>query len=128
MADKLGFTGEDKETFLATIDHYNEMYDAGEDTEFGKEAYRLSAIRKGPFYGAWFGGALLTTLDGVKINANTQVVDEQGNVIEGLHAVGTCSGNYYAGNYPVYIVGNCLGRQMTFGRYAVRYLEGDIQQ
>lgn len=127
LADQLGFTGEDKEAFLATIEHYNEMYDAGEDTEFGKEAYRLSAIREAPFYGAWFGGALLTTLDGVKINANTQVVDEQGNVIEGLHAVGTCSGSYYAGNYPVYIVGNCLGRQMTFGRYAVRYLEGAIQ-
>ncbi len=127
LADQLGFTGEDKEAFLATIEHYNEMYDAGEDTEFGKEAYRLSAIRKAPFYGAWFGGALLTTLDGVRINERTQVVDTDDNVIEGLHAVGTCSGNYYAGNYPVYIVGNCLGRQMTFGRYAVRYLEGEIQ-
>lgn len=127
LADMLGFTGEDKETFLATIDHYNEMYDAGKDTEFGKEAYRLSAIREAPFYGAWFGGALLTTLDGVRINEHTQVVDADDNVIEGLHAVGTCSGSYYAGNYPVYIVGNSLGRQMTFGRYAVRYLEGDIQ-
>lgn len=127
LADKLGFAGEDKDAFLATVEHYNEMYDAGEDTEFGKESYRLSAIRKAPFYGAWFGGALLTTLDGVRINANTQVVDTAGNVIEGLHAVGTCSGSYYSGNYPVYIVGNCLGRQMTFGRYAVRYLQGEVQ-
>lgn len=127
LADQLGFSGDDKETFLATVEHYNEMYDAGEDTEFGKESYRLSAIRKAPFYGAWFGGSLLTTLDGVRINENTQVLDAEDNVIEGLHAVGTCSGSYYAGNYPVYIVGNCLGRQMTFGRYAVRYLQGEIQ-
>ncbi len=126
LADQLGFVDEDKEQFLATIEQYNEMYDAGEDTQFGKEAYRLSAIREAPFYGAWFGGALLTTLDGVRINENTQVLDTEGEVIEGLHAVGTCSGSYYAGNYPVYIVGNCLGRQMTFGRYAVRYLEGEI--
>ena len=59
-----------------------------------------------------------------RISANEDTDD---NVIEGLHAVGTCSGSYYAGNYPVYIVGNCLGRQMTFGRYAVRYLQGEIQ-
>lgn len=126
LAEKLGFEGDAKEAFLAEIDNYNAMYDAGADTQFGKEAYRLSAIRQAPFYGAWYGGSLLTTLDGVKINENTQVLDTEGEVIEGLHAVGTCSGNYYAGNYPVYIVGNCLGRQMTFGRYAVRYLEGDI--
>ncbi len=126
LADKLGFEGDAKEAFLAEVDNYNAMYDAGADTQFGKEAYRLSAIRTAPFYGAWYGGALLTTLDGVRINEHTQVLDTEGNVIEGLHAVGTCSGSYYSGNYPVYIVGNCLGRQMTFGRYAVRYLEGEI--
>ncbi|MEG0756835.1 MAG: FAD-binding protein, partial [Raoultibacter sp.] len=79
-----------------------------------------------PFYGTWFGGSLLTTLDGVRIDKNTQVLDLEENPIEGLHAVGTCSGSYYSGNYPVYIVGNCLGRNMTFGRHAVRYLAGDI--
>ncbi len=126
LAEKLGFEGDAKEAFLAEVDNYNAMYDAGADTQFGKEAYRLSAIRTAPFYGAWYGGALLTTLDGVRINEHTQVLDTEGNVIEGLHAVGTCSGSYYSGNYPVYIVGNCLGRQMTFGRYAVRYLEGEI--
>ncbi len=126
LADKLGFEGDAKNAFLAEIDNYNAMYDAGADTQFGKEAYRLSAIRTAPFYGAWFGGCLLTTLDGVRINEHTQVLDTKGEVIEGLHAVGTCSGSYYAGNYPVYIVGNCLGRQVTFGRYAARYIEGDI--
>ena len=34
--------------------------------------------------------------------------------------------SYYAGNYPVYLVGNCLGRQVTFGRYAARHAVGDI--
>ncbi len=102
------------------------MYDAGEDTQFGKEAYRLSAIRTAPFYGAWYGGSLLTTLDGIRINENTQVLDTKGNVIDGLYAVGTASGSFYAGNYPVYIVGDCLGRQMTFGHYSVRHAEGAI--
>lgn len=127
LADKLGFEGEAKEQFLATIDRYNELYDAGEDTDMGKEAYRLSAIRQAPFYGAWFGGALLTTLDGVRIDKDTRVLDTEGNPIEGLCCVGTNSGSYYSGNYPVYLVGNCLGRQVTFGRHAVRYLAGDLE-
>lgn len=128
LAGKLGFQGDAKKTFLATVERYNQLYDAGADEDMGKEAYRLSAIRQAPFYGAWYGGSLLTTIDGVRINKNTQVLDESGNVIDGLHAVGTCSGSFYAGNYPVYIVGDCLGRNTTFGRYAVRYLAGQVKQ
>ena len=48
LADKLGFTGEAKDTFLATVDRYNELYDKQEDEDFGKPAYRLSAIRTAP--------------------------------------------------------------------------------
>ena len=126
LADKLGFEGEAKTQFLATVDRYNELYDLGTDEDFGKEDYRLSELRTPPFYGTWFGGSLLTTLDGVRIDKDTRVLDENEQPIEGLHAVGTCSGSYYSGNYPVYLVGNCLGRQMTFGRHAVRYLAGEI--
>lgn len=126
LAGKLGFEGDAKTEFLATIDRYNELYDLGEDEDFGKESYRLSELRTAPFYGTWFGGALLTTLDGVRIDKDTRVLNENEQPIEGLHAVGTCSGSYYSGNYPVYLVGNCLGRQLTFGRHAVRYLAGEI--
>lgn len=126
LADKLGFSGDAKQQFLATCERYNELYDMGADEDMGKEAYRLSELRTGPFYGTWFGGALLTTLDGVRIDKDARVLDENENPIEGLLAVGTCSGSYYSGNYPVYLVGNCLGRQMTFGRHAVRYLAGDL--
>lgn len=123
----LGFEGDAKKTFLASVERYNQLFDAGSDDDMGKEAYRLSAIRQAPFYGAWYGGSLLTTIDGVRINKHTQVLDEKGEVIEGLHAVGTCSGSFYSGNYPVYIVGDCLGRNTTFGRYSVRYLAGAIK-
>ena len=87
----------------------------------------LSAIRQAPFYGAWYGGSLLNTIDGVRINKHCQVIDTERKPIKGLYAVGTCSGSYYAGNYPVYLVGNCLGRQVTFGRYAARHIVGDVQ-
>ena len=68
LADKLGFTGEAKDTFLATVERYNELYDKQNDEDFGKPAYRLSAIRTAPFYGCWLGASLLTTEQGIAIN------------------------------------------------------------
>ena len=46
LADKMGFTGAAKDTFLATVERYNELYDKQNDEDFGKPAYRLSADRK----------------------------------------------------------------------------------
>jgi len=47
LADMLGFTGQDKDNFLAEVERYNGFYDNQVDEDFGKEAYRLSAIRMG---------------------------------------------------------------------------------
>ena len=70
LADKMGFTGDAKDTFLATVERYNELYDKQNDEDFGKPAYRLSAIRTAPFYGYWLGASLLTTEQGIAINEN----------------------------------------------------------
>ena len=48
LADKMGFTGAAKDTFLATVERYNELYDKQNDEDFGKPTYRLSAIRTAP--------------------------------------------------------------------------------
>ena len=115
-----------KEEFLAQVDEYNEMFDNQEDTQFGKEAYRLSALRTPPFYGCWFGGSLLTTLDGLRINKDCQVIGKDGGVIEGLYAAGDVSGSFFSGNYPEYIVGCASGRTSTQGRHVARLLAGDL--
>ncbi|MCI2242604.1 FAD-binding protein [Adlercreutzia faecimuris] len=126
LADQLGFEGADKESFLAQIERYNAQFDAQIDDDFGKEAYRLSAIRQAPFYGCWFGGTLLTTIDGLTINKHCQVLDGDGEVIEGLFAAGDCSGSFFSGNYPEYLVGVACGRSTTQGRHVARYLAGEI--
>lgn len=122
LADKLGLP---KEDFLAEVERYNGFYKAGKDEDFGKEPFRLSSISEPPYYGFWCGGSLLTTLDGLRINANMQVLDDEDNVIERLYAAGDCSGSLYSGNYPEYIVGNACGRTLTFGRHAVRHIAED---
>lgn len=126
LADMLGFEGEDKKTLLKTIEHYNSLVDSGEDTDYGKEPYRLSKIIQPPFYGCWFGGSLLTTLDGLRINENMQVLTAENEVIEGLYAAGDVSGCFFSNNYPEYIVAVACGRTCTEGRHVARYLAGDL--
>ena len=126
LADKLGFEGESKKAFLEQVERYNQQFDAQADDDYGKEAYRLSAIRTAPFYGLWFGGTLLTTIDGLRINSDCQVLDEKGAAIEGFYAAGDVSGSFFSGNYPEYIVGVASGRSSTQGRHVARKLGGDL--
>jgi succinate dehydrogenase/fumarate reductase flavoprotein subunit len=123
LAEKLDLP---KKEFLEECERYNTMFDNQEDTDFGKEAYRLSELRKPPYYGCWVGGQLYATIDGIRINADMQALDEKGNVIEGLYAAGDCAGSLYSGNYPEYVIGNAVGKSMTFGRHAVRHIAGDL--
>lgn len=126
LADMLGFEGDAKQAFLVQVERYNELYDAQQDEDFGKEPHRLSAIRKAPFYGCWYGGSLLTTIDGLTINEEMQVISTTGQVIEGLYAAGDCSGSLFAGTYPEYVVGLACGRSSTQGRHIARRIAGDL--
>ena len=125
LADKLGFTGKDKETFLATCARYNELYDQQRDDDFGKPAYKLSALKTAPFYGFWMGGALLTTEQGLLVDAEARVLNAETNEpMEGLFAAGDCSGGFFVNNYPCLLPGIACGRSMTFGIKAVKVAGG----
>ncbi|HIW76040.1 MAG TPA: FAD-binding protein [Candidatus Gordonibacter avicola] len=122
LADKLGFEGDAKKNFLAEVERYNELFDMQQDPDFGKEAYRLSALRKPPYYGATLGGTLLTTIDGVRINHDCQAIDTEGNPIEGLYAAGDCSGSVFSGCYPDQLHGFACGRTMTEAIHVVKQM------
>ena len=124
LADKLGFTGDAKETFLATVERYNELYDAQEDTDFGKPAYRLSAIKTAPFYGCWLGASLLTTEQGIAINEKGQALDTNNQPMAGLYITGDMSGSFFANNYPCLMAGVAMGRTLTFAMKAVKQMAG----
>ena len=124
LADKLGFTGEDKDTFLATIDRYNELYDNQNDADFGKPAYRLSAIRKAPFYGCWLGASLLCTEQGIAINEKGQALDNGNKPMPGLYVTGDMSGSFFANNYPCLMAGVAMGRTLTFAMKAIKQMAG----
>ena len=124
LADKLGFTGEAKDTFLATVERYNELYDKQNDEDFGKPAYRLSAIRTAPFYGCWLGASLLTTEQGIAINDKGQALDNDNKPMPGLYVTGDMSGSFFANNYPCLMAGVAMGRTLTYAMKAIKQMGG----
>ena len=124
LANKMGFTGAAKDTFLATVERYNELYDKQNDEDFGKPAYRLSAIRTAPFYGCWLGASLLTTEQGIAINEKGQALDTNNQPMEGLYITGDMSGSFFANNYPCLMAGVAMGRTLTFAMKAIKQMAG----
>lgn len=116
LAEKLGLP---VDAFTATVEHYNELAANGEDTDFGKESYRLSTLTEAPFYGVrQCGGYLICTMDGIQIDDNMHALDTNYQPIPGLYVIGDMSGNYFSHSYPNLMSGAAAGRSATFGRLA----------
>lgn len=118
------FDAEQTATFKATVERYNQMADAGEDTDFGKPAYRLSDVKTAPFYAARIAGALLVTIHGVITDVNSQPLNEAGKPIDGLYVCGNDQGGFYPHNYPSNFTGINAGRTATFARIAAKHALG----
>ena len=120
LADKLGM--EDKEAFLASVKHYNELCEKGLDEDFGKDAKWMNPITTAPFYGIRRHLRISALCSGVYTNANGQGLDETKTPIEGLYCVGNLGGQFYGGaDYPFHATGLSLGRCYTFGRLAGKH-------
>ena len=65
---------------------------------------------------------------GVITNENAQVLDKEGNIIEGLYCAGNVGGPFYGGaDYPFHQTGLSLGRCYTFGMIAAKHALGILQ-
>jgi hypothetical protein len=114
------------DTFKATVDRYNKFAAAGVDDDFGKPAKDIIALNTPPYYGATVGAWVLTTMDGLRINPDMQVMDADFKVIEGLYAAGDVAGGFFAHNYPELAIGVACGKSMTFARHAALHILGKI--
>lgn len=118
LAEKIGVPGDN---LVATVTRYNELAEKGVDEDFGKKAYRMSKIDEPPFYAARFAQQGSHTMDGLVINEDMQVLDENLEAIPGLYAAGDNSGCYLGITYLGNAAGNAAGRSVTFGRHAGRH-------
>lgn len=106
--------GADPATFVAEMEKYNSYCATGEDLDFGK--VKLGGpIDVGPFYATIRTPSIHHTMGGLEVNAQTQVLNANGDVIPGLYAAGEVAGGIHAGNR---VGGNALVDIMVFGRIA----------
>ena len=107
--------GCDAATFKATVERYNGMCEAGEDTDYYKKPVFLTPVKEGPFYALKVGPALLAVPGGLRTNNDFQCLDAEGAPIEGLYALGNVMGDICAVDYPINVAGNSHGRCITYG-------------
>lgn len=113
LADMLGVNAEG---LVRTVEEYNGMVEAGQDTAFNLETIgRRQKIDQPPYYASRLTIALHYTNGGMEINPKAQVLDKAGNPIPGLYAAGECSGGVMGTNR---MGGNSVGDVMIFGRIA----------
>lgn len=110
--------GIDAEGLSKTVARYNEMAKAGEDTQFFKDAQYLAAIEEGPFYAFKLIPSWYSTLCGVKVNGNVEVVNAEGKAIAGLYSGGLDSGEFFKDNYNHGFSGGCSGYSYFTGFFA----------
>ena len=111
--------GMDVETAKASIERYNELARAGEDTDFFKNSQRLFALENGPFYAAECGCALtLGNLGGLESDEECHVYNTDRELIPGLYAAGATQGGRFAVQYPISLKGLSCGMCMVYGKIA----------
>lgn len=111
--------GMDVETAKASIERYNELCHAGEDTDFFKSSQRLFALENGPFYAAECGCALtLGNLGGLESDADCHVYNTEREQIPGLYVAGGMQGGRFAVQYPISLKGLSAGMCMVYGKVA----------
>ncbi|MEC4271732.1 FAD-dependent oxidoreductase [Adlercreutzia sp. R25] len=117
LAAQIGVEGDKLASELA---HYNELCQAGRDTDFGKEPEALVAMESGPFWAFEHGLFYFSTIGGIKTNRSFEVCDADDEPIAGLWAVGTDGCNLYGDTYTVMMPASCMANNINSGRCAGR--------
>jgi len=110
------------DTFVATVNRYNELVRLGVDLDYGKRSELLTSIEKPPYYALKFGPALLNVFGGVLTDINMRVLDKNQNPIPGLYAVGNVAGGLHGVDYPLLLNGNSHSRALVWARQAAAHI------
>ncbi len=116
VAELAAAIGVPAENLQKSLDDFNAHAATKEKDEFGRTLYS-DPIDKGPFYAAARVPTVHHCMGGVKINTNAQVINTNGEIIEGLYAAGEVTGGIHGANR---LGGNALADILVFGRIAGR--------
>ena len=106
--------GVDETAFAETMDTWNGYVEAKNDPDFGRTSF-ANPLNTAPYYAVKVTAGVHHTMGGLKINANTEVLNEKGEVIPGLFAAGEVTGGVHGANR---LGGNAVADFTVFGRIA----------
>jgi fumarate reductase flavoprotein subunit len=119
-AELAAIAGIDPEGLDATLTRYNAAVRGESSDEIGRTSLcngvgALLPIDEPPFYAYPAKSLMTTTYCGLTITPHAEVVDVDGEVIDGLFAVGEVTGDFHG---AAYMTGTSLGKGAVFGRIA----------
>ncbi|SCB88066.1 fumarate reductase flavoprotein subunit [Gilliamella bombicola] len=112
LAQKLSIDGD---ALVKTVERYNQFTSTKHDQDFGRITGMRHPIKKGPFYAIKIAPGVHHTMGGVTINTQTQVLNTDKHVIQGVFAAGEVVGGVHGANR---IGGNAVADIIIFGMQA----------
>lgn len=133
LAALAGKIGVPESQFVATVQRFNEMAHAGQDSDFGRgrSAYdryygdltvtpnpNLRPLENGPFYAVKMVLSDLGTCGGLRADERARVLREDGTAVAGLYAIGNTAANAFGTTYPG--AGATIAQGLVYGYIAAR--------
>ena len=111
LAEQIGVDGA---ALAETINTWNGYVEAKNDPDFGRTSF-TQALDTAPYYAIKVTAGVHHTMGGLKIDTNTEVLNENGEIIPGLFAAGEVTGGVHGANR---LGGTAVSDFVVFGRIA----------
>lgn len=115
LARNMELSDEAVQNFVTTMNTWNQSVANGVDAEWGRDNGMDADLSTAPYYAIKIAPGIHHTMGGIKINANAEVINTEGNVIPGLFAAGETTGGIHGGNR---VGGNAVCDFIVYGRIA----------
>ena len=120
LAEALGIPAD---AFAATMEKWNGYVADKNDPDFGRTSF-AQPLDTAPFYAVKVTAGIHHTMGGLKIDAQTHVLNTEGEIIPGLYAAGEVTGGVHGANR---LGGNAVADFVVFGRIAGQTAADSIQ-
>lgn len=113
LATKMGI---DPAIFVKTVNDYNSFSANGKDLEYYKDPKYLHPVKTGPFYAFHVKACNLTSVGGIRVNANNEALNKDYQPIKGLYVAGMDCDGFTGDTYGLTLPGSAQGIALYTGR------------
>ena len=107
-----------------TFASYQAFAEGSAEDEYGKSVEKAIAYGEGPYYLVSYVPSYVTTMGGLKTDSDCRVVDDAGNAIEGLWAIGELTHRFMYNRSFVRHCSNSAG--LSMGRLTGEAIAKDL--